>query len=237
MLHIPSYIEAADIRGNKIEFQASLSKIDIMFETEVPLVDDAIDLAPERARLAFGAAVTEWIAWRLDGVTDVTDLLHFAEAMWVANVDYRYAHEIPHAPPANTRGGEYVAYRAWQDLNALFRLCPKGKGKASSCVELTLLARFVLAKAKQTALQDWIKFAVKERVSKFWQLKSSGDDAEREQGAPIPREAFDPSVKFAPAKAGNYIRDFLSSVDPSANPYLRSPSELKKLGIERPYTI
>src|SRR5450432_2962623 len=110
MLQIPSYIESVGVRGSKPEFKASLSIIDELLDTNVPLVDLAMDDAPERAKLAFGAAVTEWIAWRLDGVTDVTDLLNFAEAMWVANIDYRYAHEIPHEPPENTRGGEYVAY-------------------------------------------------------------------------------------------------------------------------------
>jgi hypothetical protein len=237
MLHIPSYIEAAGVRGSKIEFQASLSTIDIMYETSVPLVDRALDQAPQRARLAFAAAVSEWIAWRLDGVSDVTDLLHFAEAMWVANVDYRYAKEISHDPPANTRGGEYVAYRTWEKLNALFLLCPKGKGKSRACVQLTLLARFVLPKSKHAALQGWIKFAIGERVSKFWQLKSSSDESKREQGSPLPREAFDPAVKFVPAKANDYLREFLASVDPGANPYLRKPAELKKLGISKPYTI
>src|SRR5450432_2857561 len=117
MLTMPRYINALDIRGKIIEAEISQPKINVLIDADLPVVELATFRATERAKIGYAAAVAEWIAWRLEGVSDVTDLLHFAEAMWVANVDYRYAHEIPHVVPENTQGGEYVAYRAWQKLN------------------------------------------------------------------------------------------------------------------------
>jgi len=234
MLTIPRYIEVLDWPELPPEFHASRVELDQLFDADVPLVRGGANIATERAKLGFAAATTEWIAWRLNNVTDVSGLFQFTEALWAATVDYRYFREREQQQPDNNDSVANVLFSAWQNANALYRLCKEEDGHAADCVRLVLLVRLVLPKKSQSAFKSWLEFVLRQRVVQFWRASESGGP----HGSPVPREAFDPEVDFDPFDAPEMLRLFLESLDHENNPYMCSPEEMKRLGFEgTPYTF
>jgi hypothetical protein len=238
MLIIPPYIEAAGVRGMSPTFKTDLMSLNLLADVEISSVDTRTGKSSEQAKLAFSAAVTEWIAWRLDGVVDVSDLLNFAEGLWAAVIDYRYFNEVDHPTPKNKEGGlDHVIFRTWQDANSFIRLCPRGQGRSENCVLLAVLARHVLPKPKQEIFKNWLA-VVLERIKTYWAMDLSTKGAEARQGPPVPRAAFDPSLEYTPSMDKKLLGDFVASLDPKTNPYLRSPEEMKKAGFPgTPYKL
>lgn len=237
MLIIPPYIEAAGVRGTSPTFKTDLMSLNLLADVEVPSVDTRTRKSSEQAKLAFSAATTEWVAWRLDGVVDVSDLLNFAEGLWAAVIDYRYFREVEHSAPKSSGGLDHVIFRTWQDANSFIRLCPRGQGNSKDCVLLAVLARHVLPKSKQEIFKNWLA-VVLDRIKTYWAMDLSTKGAEARQGPPVPRVAFDPSLEYMPSMDKKLLGDFLASLDPKTNPYLRSPEEMKKAGFPgTPYKL
>jgi hypothetical protein len=235
MLTIPNYIEALEMRDTEPRFKADSATVAKLFDIEVPVVWNWMVEATERAKLGFAAATAEWVAWRLHGTTDVSDLLHFIEALWAAVIDYRYTQEIRHEAPEDKNAIGIVLFLTWREANAVYRGCQEGRGNANDCVRLSLLARHVLPKKHQDALKKWLTVILRERVAKLYQID---EDPHNPQGFPVPREAFNPNFDFDPNKTNDLLKAFLENVDHTTNPYLRSPEEMKKLHFEgTPYRL
>jgi hypothetical protein len=238
MLTMPSYIERLGLRGTKPQFKARPIDITQLFDAEVPMVETRTRKTTERVKLAFGAAAAEWVVWRLDGITDVIDILQFIEAIWAAIIDYRYAREIPHKKPADEDPLRYILFVTWRDVNALFLRCQEGDGNPDDCVQLSLLARHVLPKKHHGALKDWLTVILQERVKTLWPMDPDIEDPVIRQGSPVPREVFNPDFDFDPGRSTDLLQAFLEGLDYTANPYLRSPEEMKQLGFPgTPYKV
>ena len=237
MLTIPTYIEKLGLQETKLSFKSSMAGIIQLFDTDVPLVRGGAELVTERAKLAFGAALTEWVVWRLEPFTDTSDLLQFTESLWAAVIDYRYTSSIDHVRPSDGDPVNYHQFVTWEKANALFLLCQEEDGNPANCARLSLLARHVLPKKHHAALKVWIEFIVRERLLKLWPVEDS-EDANILQGPLVPREAFNPDIDFDINKTHDMLSRFLESLDHKTNPYLRSPTEMKKLGFKgKPYRI
>lgn len=132
---------------------------------------------------------------------------------------------------------EQLLHMTWQTANGLLRLCPEGAGRADHCVRLVVFARHVLPKSRHTVLKDWTA-AILERIRTHWPMDPKILDENERQGPPVPRAAFDPSVPYDPTMDEKLLREFLASLDPKENPYLRSPAEMKKAGFPgTPYQL
>src|SRR5213593_1576884 len=87
MLPMPAYIAAAGVRGAPIKHKWTSSD---PIDREVPKLWQAFNKISKRSMLALAAGTAEWVAWRFDGVADVTDNLQFAEAAYAGIVDLAY---------------------------------------------------------------------------------------------------------------------------------------------------
>jgi len=230
MLTVPAHIDALGVRGAQPDFKSDRTTLGGLADVEVPIVYAAAAGASERAKLAFGAATAEWIAWRLDGAADVGDLLQFLEGLWAAVIDYRYFQEVKHAAPENGGDLDHLLFKVWQTANALARLCPRGKGKPMDCVALSVLARHVLPRPAQPALKDWLARVTTDLLPAHWPMDEEIKDAAARQGPPVPREAFDPAFAYDPARDRELLDAFLRGLDPAKNPYLRPAAEMKAAG-------
>lgn len=234
MLALPGYLEKLGLREDKLPIEKFVPNYDV----EVDVVQSWMSEASERAKLAFGCAAAEWIVWRIEGVAEVTDMHAFIEAMWATVVDYRYAREIDHEYPDDDFSSKLVLHETWSNLQAIFRRAQKMDASNMDCVCLSLIVRHVLSKKHQKAFKDWLIFAMRERAKIFWQRDPESEDPKICHGEPIPREAFDPDFKFEPSISKELLQKFLNGLDQKANPYLRSPEEMKALGFEGvPYKI
>lgn len=62
--------------------------------------------------------------------------------------------------------------------------------------------------------------------------------ASRHRGNALPPEVLDPGIDIDPARCWPLVERFLSQLDWTRNPFLRSPQEMRKIGFTgTPYTL
>ncbi|SFE42753.1 hypothetical protein SAMN05518672_10688 [Chitinophaga sp. CF118] len=89
-LKIPSHIASTGFAGKRITYSWNL-KVGLRLieydDTPKELQTYfAIDEADFRTKMGLGIALTEWVVWRLSGLTDITDALLRIEAAWATIV-------------------------------------------------------------------------------------------------------------------------------------------------------
>ncbi|KRB24762.1 hypothetical protein ASE08_00755 [Rhizobacter sp. Root16D2] len=209
-----------------------------LFDQDVSIVDDWIDESAEHAKIAFAAATTEWLAWRLDGVAPDADMHELAQALWAAMVDIRYWKGERRLQPDGGSAVDWISYSAWQEAEALMRMSLKRKGKARNVVNLVLLARHVLPKSAHAGLKAWLTAVLRERVGALWQLDDDPRVRDERLGPLVSREALDPAQPLDEAAVSGQVDALLRGIDWKNNRYLRSPDELAAIGFSgTPYTL
>jgi hypothetical protein len=53
-----------------------------------------------------------------------------------------------------------------------------------------------------------------------------------EEEPPVPREFFDPDFVWSEEAVANAVQQFLGTLDPAANPYLRTPEQMLTAGFK-----
>lgn len=236
MLDMPSHILPLALAEAPVTFEANRSTINLIFDGDVPFVGEWMDVLTERAKLATGAALVEWIGWRLERFDAGRDLLQMAEAMWAATIDFRYAREIEWAEPRHVPAPEFMAFATFSKARALLRSTRELRGKSMLCPYLALLVRHVLPKVHQAAFRKWLKFVLDERVGKLYCIDQDSADEDERLGRLIPRETFDPAVPFPLAHGADLTAAFLRRLDPASNRWLLMPDEMHKQGFKgQPY--
>lgn len=117
---IPPHIEAAGLRGKPVDYEwDEADTLQYYDRTSKQLSDRILPLSP-RARLALTAGITEWIVWRLDGLSDFADLRQFVQAVWAGVHDGRYVIEWTRPPNRELRGPvlkpQWIAARLLSDV-------------------------------------------------------------------------------------------------------------------------
>lgn len=111
------------------------------------------------------------------------------------------------------------------------------------------LTRHVLGPKFKAQLRTWLTAVIRRldtlAANPYQDFRSKSDfdsDVEwleykrRNMGPPLPIEVADPSREIAPADLAPLYANFIASVDWAANPYLRSPDELRQAGfVGEPY--
>lgn len=234
MLTIPTDIEAAKFAGAPIKFRQTEDVLRKAMMRRDPKVGGWTMACTNQAGLALTAAFVEWIAWRLDGPWDVNLLLHFAESLWAAQIDPRYAKD--HQPPRPKKKviASHYIWSVWNCGNAQRRFVAKGESKNSNNEELAAVTRAIAPKKK--VINDWILAAL-ERLyelypvdEELWSTRSQCN------GSPVPREALDLSTQFDPENTAEHLEALRKHLDPATNPFLASAEEMKTAGFEgEPY--
>lgn len=243
MLIIPTYIEQAHVCGLPAKFSTTNDDIDNIFDIQSPAVARVASIS-ERAKLAFTAALVEWIVWRLDGLIKTEDMLNFAESLWAAVVDYDYTKSIDH-DLFNDQPLQLILYNTWSTANAQLRLCKEGEGEGLYCVNLASMARYVMPK-KTKSFAEWLKPVLVRLVKLYeWPDELQDEDVDWDEvdmelihGPWVPRQVLDPNFDFDQKMTNGLINDFLQSLDYTKNPYLRTPEEMLHMGFKGiPYRV
>ena len=207
-----------------------------------PRLYAAVDQTNFKAKMSLGVAVAEWIVWRFAGHLDLTDAIDRIEAAWASAVDPIYArdlscdmdHDDDQFP---VEGALELALCVLGESNARY-----SKGSiylAEPVVKLASLAAHLLP--DKDIFHAWLSPMVR-RLAQTFPRTSDYDRVSRKYDAsheiPVPREFFNPSFGYDADAATVAIRNFLQTLDPNRNPYLRSADEIKADGFTgAPYGI
>ncbi len=204
-------------------------------------------------QLAMCAGILEWLAWRLQGHLAIDNTLHFCDAAFAHQVDPRYADRSagdltkpPPSPPELAALMEVSGY-LWMQMDpefssSYFQPVPETFHAAN-------VVRHTIPKSHKKSFDEWLA-GLSDRVhavapkpdEEFKKKKEFADPADyeafvaRHWGAPLAREILDPEASATPAEP--LIEAFLAGLDYRANPYLRTPEQMRDLGFPgEPYKL
>jgi hypothetical protein len=201
--------------------------------------DEAVRLQKlsKRANCALTIGIAEWILARFAGMDADPDPAQFLEAAWAANVDIRYAYEIP-IVDAEWRGPIRgpISMALTFVLDALFAE-EAGENSFMNPAWAARFARHVLPDSKP--FDAWFESCL-ERFESLYPAPSEDDadwfEPESNAGPLIPPEAVDPDRPFDPSSTDNLIDAFLRNLKSAPNDFLAPPEVMASLGFEgEPY--
>jgi hypothetical protein len=226
---LPTYIAAAKIEG--LPIRHSWESED-HFIHDSPAMENLLFPIAFRGVASIATGISEWIIWRFEGLTDSTDAKQFVEACWAGLIDWRYRTEWRKSRETNPVGPIDSPLASMYDLlNRVFQLAAiKSNGVGGNTIYLVYLARHVLP--RKPPFENWLK-GVLGRFAEAYPRKQPNP-----LGPPIPRQALQPNFESNAEESAELLRQFLSGLNPSANPYLRQPDEMIKLGFAgTPYSL
>lgn len=247
MLQMPAYIECLRIAGSPVKYKWDSSLALKYYGTKDQNVKLylALDKSNFKAKIAIGLSVTEWVVWRLSGLTDVTDALDRIEAGWASTLNLLYSKSLE-VPATNNPKFHDVEKTAGPVLTCLRLLNGMHSRFASGSIYLAepivkqaMLARHVLP--DKAPFEAWLSVTIQRTTELFPRI----GDYDEESGTydpsnekPIPRESFEKDFFNFEATAAADWNTFLETLDPSRNPYLRTPEEMRAEGFKgKPYPL
>lgn len=193
---IPPYIEKANVRGTKISYTWSKAKKE--YDNPVPTMASfrLINNLSFNAALALALGIAEWIAWRLDGLSDDKSLFEFIEKGWETELKQEprpklegYADRFDNKPEIGP------LYHAQSTLSRILKNYEiKSTGIYQDVIYLKWLAEAVLP--SKSAFDAWYKTTVERFNKKFQRAKYDKSANYDFYGKPVPREALDPNYKL-----------------------------------------
>jgi len=205
----------------------------------------AVDASSFKAKMSTLAIVTEWIICRFEGLADLTDAKLRVEAAWAAAIHPAYAKSLGFKMTKDPNFHNAAPVEGPVEI----ALAVLGRGHdrytagsiylAEMVVKQAVLARYLMPGPK--AFDAWLSDALKRAAALFprtteYDTSTGIYDATAEK--PVPREFFDTAFQWSEAAAAKAIRDFLATLHPQSNPYLRSPDEMTAAGFPgKPYSF
>jgi hypothetical protein len=242
---IPGYIEKAAIKGAPVKYKWT-TDISLKFyaaKDQNLKLSNAIRESNFKAKMAIGLAVTEWIAWRFDGILPVKDACQRTEAGWASVIDPAYAKPLTFELSRGIHDKE-PAKGAMEVALAVLYIMSGRYQKGSIYLGESVTRQVVLAEyliPNREAFRDWLSSSLR-RAAQLFPRKVEYDrntgiyDASHE--TPVPREFFEPGFEYSEAAAHEAWKRFLRTLRPAENFYLRTPEELKAEGFKgTPYVL
>ncbi|MBZ4418139.1 hypothetical protein [Myxococcus sp. RHSTA-1-4] len=230
-LPVPAYLERSGVQDRNLRF----SWDDNRYERAYTPLDKAararLERLSQRAILAFAIACAEWLFHRFRPVSIPAFLDDYIEAAWAAVVDARYANYY-----LEPRGDEWqgpdrkpLAVALMLLVDTIVRV-ENDDHPDIGALSLANLAAHVMTDPKP--FQEW-RERVMSRLERLYPLNPRDT-----RGEPVPREALDPDFDLQPEMAPVLVGSFLGRLDPKANPFLRTPEEMRNLFFEGvPYKL
>lgn len=233
----PRYIESAGIIGASIKYKWSNDLAMSFDDAENVRLYNAIDKSNFKAKMAIGALLTEWIVWRFHGRADLVDAHNRIEAAWASIIDPAYVRGLDFEltdrddfhDKAIVEGPLEIALDFLAVISS--RYIEGSIYLAEPIAKQAMLAQHLMPNKKM--FSSWLSDILR-RTAKVFPREADYDegagiyDASHEK--PVPREFFDPEFKYTDGAAEKALREFLQTLDPGKNPYLRTPEEMKALG-------
>jgi hypothetical protein len=186
-----------------------------------PRLAKALSLISVRAAFALGVACSEWVAARVAAHVETADALLRIEAAWAATADRRYV-SLPPPPPSPPSVPKQFA----SPLRLAMKLLSHGiehyhgtgEGVRSNTQALAMLVDHITG--GYSTLSTWLSDSVRRA-----HLHLPPSDAGVDQEPAVPKEFYEPGFVWHDGIAQQSLDRFVSTLDPSRNPYLRSPDE------------
>lgn len=243
----PSYIQDAGVIRAPINYKWN-NDLALKFSAardQNLRLSDALGSLSVKATIATGIAIAEWIIWRFEGYADLSDALRRIDAAWASVIDPAYTKDLDFelTDEDDFHDREIVKGPTEIALDLLGNLSTRYMGASTyvrgPVVRLAMLARHLMPDKK--AFDHWLSETLRHAAGAFPANPAFDEDAgtyDASHEKPVPREFFDPSFAYSEAAANRILQDFLRTLDPATNPYLRSPEEMKAKGFKgTPYTL
>jgi hypothetical protein len=229
-LTVPPYIVKAGVCGAPVGYEwPEGDKDHILLNTNDEKLGKQMGQTSPRGILALSIGMTEWIAWRFQGNPESAVVLNIAEAMWATMADWRYAKisAYPDFQKGPVGGPLYSAVTLLVGEVAKHVLHDEASWPEAAC--LSNLCRHVLPNPK--AFTDW-------RRETLTRLAKWHPSADKGIGDGIPRAAMDPATPYSAELASKAVADFILTLNPAKNRYLRPADEMKAKGfVGTPYPM
>jgi hypothetical protein len=254
MRNPPNYIVKSDILDLPLEFPWKGKGMHYGASDGTKL-HDALAQLTARGLAVLGALVEEWLVYRIHKGIDVGRWLNHVDATLAWAIDYRYRDEgsIGTLAEDNSvnqalRDGVWMVRVATVDRQWKMPDLPCN----SEIFSLINITKQTLPAKHKKVFTAWVDAAIatgakhdrrpEARMPQYTDFASK--DAYREATWPyfgtkaVPREAFEPDSGYVPEQREELLGRFLASLDWKANPFLRSPDDMKNLGFEgTPYKL
>ena len=231
-MSLPAYLVAVNLSALPVDYPWD-STISNRFwasnDEYSPRLAKALGLISARAAWALGVACSEWVAARVDGHVDTADALLRIEAAWAAAADRRYANLPRPAPNPPSAPDEFASpLRLAMRLltNGLELYHGAGKGVRSGTQALAMLVEHIAG--RQPAFSPWLSESLRRAYQHFPRV-----DVPVEQEPAVSKELYEPGEPgfvWRDGIAQESLDRFVSTLDPSRNPYLRAPDEMRAAG-------
>src|SRR5262245_60134180 len=226
---MPSYIAAAGVIDAPLKYKWDDEDPTTAYGDEVPrLADQILDMS-NRAALVFGCALAEWIAFRIQPHSDDTMLFEYIDAARASSVDLAYT-DVDANPEQSLEWSDWSGpirgplCGAAMQLGEIVAQLDLDEPCDTDVVYLANLVEFTLPDVK--AFRKWRNWA----IARLKELAPGEGDGEL--GDMVPIQALDPESDFDPKDTKKLLREFLQSLEPKANRWLRTPAEMKKAGFK-----
>ncbi|HTR55943.1 MAG TPA: hypothetical protein VMJ10_34945 [Kofleriaceae bacterium] len=254
-MQAPKYIADAKVEGAPIDFPWRGALAHIGPTETVNKMFDLVSSKTTCAVLTEAAGIIGWGAWRLKGRTDVRVLLQMVEASFAFQVHPAYVdpngadtYEARDRPPAKSAAAQLQIF-LWRAINV--RWWNSYYQPIPAAFHSAYLVKHILPAAKQRTFATWLARLAKrldDIAPKPRELPVEDEDRmkkprreaywARHRGVALPPEVLDVSTEFDPARREELVDRFLRSVRWQDNPFLRSPTQMKKLGFRgKPYRL
>jgi len=228
---LPAYLVAFNLSVMPVDYQWDT----VLFNTfwavtdeDNPRLANALQLISAKAAFALGVACSEWVVARVDGHTDTKDALSRIEAAWAGAIDPLYA-KLPAPPPNPPEAVQLFAspLRLAMKLiaNAHESCTGDGEGVRSSTQGLAMLVDHIAG--RHPAYAPWLSASLRRCHEHY-----PASDTLVEDEAPVPRELFNPGFVWSQEAVHAAIQEFLPTLNPAGNPYLRSPEAMLAAGFK-----
>ncbi|MCL1919439.1 MAG: hypothetical protein FWG14_14295 [Peptococcaceae bacterium] len=215
---------------------------DSIFRYDPTELIEKIENVTTRAKIALCIGIYEWIIWRYHRLTDDASPFQIAEAAWCGNIHNAYPVYFELDPDEYAGPVRDPLYNAMMSIGTVLSFTDENEDEwVDGLALLAPLAMHILPDTKP--FEEWLE-SVTDRLLLLYPAPEDdpyedifNDHEEERRGLLVAREALDPSFDYHPDQAPELLDNFLRNVDHTANPFLRSPEELKESGIEHPYQV
>lgn len=242
----PSFIVQAGVIGAPARYKWNNDLSMEFDDAENDRLLDAVDRCGYRAKMAVAVTLTEWIVWRFQGLTDISDSLLRIQASWAAVVDVAYTRGIDDftlTPGADFHDTEKVRGPLEVALSILAETVSEfSSGSiylADPVMRQSLLAMHLMPDKK--FFEGWLSQTLRATSAVFPRKEEYDEESEvydPSDEIPVPRQFFEPGFVCSDAALKGAVSDFLRTLDPQQNPYLRNAQEMVAHGFKGiPYKV
>jgi len=217
-----SYLSRANIQDAHLRYKWDDWDVQAVCEPEDAALYDRLGRLSHRALMAFTTGCGEWVVYRFEPLSDDDAPRKHMEAAWAGMVDPWYSRYWE--PPDRLWLGPV---RGPLQLAIIFTLEAKVDAEACGDVALSAVRANELTEHVLTDSRPFSAWRehVLQRLEPLYPYRD--DDP---SGDVVPREALDPGFDFQPELTEKLVQEYLRSLNPQSNRFLRTASEMLENG-------